>query len=97
MFLSKNLNFNNKIIYLFIVFIISRIFYYELFDIKFDSWTVNIYWQFIPQNLLKNEFIDSIIFNHWQAPFLNILLGVLMKITNEYLIIIQISFDFFNP
>jgi len=94
MYLSKNLNFDNKVIFLLIIFIISRIFYYELFNIKFDSWTINIYWQFVPQNLLKNEFIESIIFNHWQAPFLNILLGILMKITNEYLILIKILYLF---
>ena len=84
--------FKNKIFYLLIGFIFSRIFYYEFFDIKFDTWTVDVYWQFIPKELLKNNFIESILYNHWQAPLLNILLGLLMKITDKYFLILQILY-----
>ena len=53
---------DKKIIYLLILFIISRIFYYQFFGIKFDSWTVDVYWQFIPKELLRNDLINSLIF-----------------------------------
>jgi len=96
MLFLNNYIFKNKIFYIFITFIFSRIFYYEFFDITFDSWTVDVYWQFIPQELLKNNFIESIIYNHWQAPFLNLLLGLLMKLTNEYFLILHLSYLFFG-
>ncbi len=88
--------FKNKVFYLFVIFVFSRIFYYEFFDIKFDIWTVDVYWQFIPQELLKNNFIESIIYNHWQAPFLNLLLGLLMKVTDQYFLILHLSYLFFG-
>ena len=87
---------NIKILYLFIIFVLSRIFYYEFFDIKFDTWTVDVYWQFIPQELLKNEFLDSMIYNHWQPPFLNSMLGILMKVTDKYFLVIHTMYLLFG-
>ena len=91
-----NNSFQIKLIYLSLIFIFSRFFYYEFFDIKFDTWTVDVYWQFIPKEFLEKEFLNSIIFNHWQAPLLNILLGISMKITDNYFLIIQIIYLFFG-
>ena len=92
----KNYILNNKIIYLGLIFIISRIFYYEFFNIKFDSWTIDIYWQFYPLDLLKNDLIQSTLYNHYQPPLLNLLVGFLMKITIHYLFFIQIVFLVFG-
>lgn len=92
----KNYILNNKIIYLGLFFIISRIFYYEFFNIKFDSWTIDIYWQFYPLDLLKNDLIQSTLYNHYQPPFLNLLVGSLMKITIHYLFFIQLIFLIFG-
>ena len=92
----KNYILNNKIIYLGLIFIISRIFYYEFFNIKFDSWTIDIYWQFYPLDLLKNDLIQSTLYNHYQPPFLNLLVGSLMKITIHYLFFIQLIFLVFG-
>ena len=85
MILEKYKNF----ILLISIFIFSRIIYYNYFDISFDSWTIDVYWQFFPKDLLKNDLINSIIFNHYQPPLLNFIVGLSMKITDSYVIILQ--------
>jgi hypothetical protein len=96
MLFLNNYIFRNKIFYLFVAFAFSRVFYYEFFNIKFDTWTLDVYWQFIPQELLKNNLIESIIYNHFQPPFLNLFLGLVMKITDQYFLILQLSYLFFG-
>ena len=85
MILEKYRNF----ILLISIFFFSRIIYYNYFDISFDSWTIDIYWQFFPKDLLKNDLINSIIYNHYQPPLLNFIVGLSMKITDSYTIILQ--------
>ena len=85
MILEKYKNF----ILLISIFIFSRIIYYNYFDISFDSWTIDVYWQFFPKDLLKNDLINSIIYNHYQPPLLNFIVGLSMKITDSYVIILQ--------
>ena len=89
---KKFFNFNKYLIYLFLVFFISRIFYYKFFNITFDSWTVEIYWQFFPIDLIKNDLLNSIIFNHFQPPFLNLLVGLLMKISKNYILVLNLIY-----
>ena len=80
--MKKNFNpinliyYDKKIFYLFLIFFISRIFYYKFFNIEFDGWTIITYWQFFPKDLLQTELIESILYNHYQPPFLNLLVGV---------------------
>ena len=83
---------NRNILLLFVIFIISRIIYYKFFNITFDSFTLNFYWQYFPKDLLRNDLINSIIYNHFQAPFLNLLIGSLMKITDHYIFILQLIY-----
>ncbi len=92
----SRLNFENLRVfsYLFLIFLISRIFYYEFFNIKFDGWTLDIYWQFFPKELLRNELIDSLIYNHYQPPFLNLLVGLLMKVSENYIFLLQLIYLF---
>ena len=85
MILEKYKNF----ILLISIFIFSRIIYYNYFDISFDSWTIDVYWQFFPKDLLKNDLINSIIYNHYQPPLLNFIVGLSMKITDSYVIILR--------
>ena len=89
---KKFFNFNKYLIYLFLVFFISRIFYYKFFNITFDSWTIEIYWQFFPIDLIKNDLLNSIIFNHYQPPFLNLLVGLLMKISKNYILMLNLIY-----
>ena len=85
MILEKYKNFTLLIL----IFIFSRIIYYNYFNISFDSWTIDVYWQFFPKDLLKNDLINSIIYNHYQPPLLNFIVGLSMKITDSYVIILQ--------
>ena len=89
--LTKTNFLSNKITYLFLIFIISRFFYLNFLNITFDSWTIDVYWQFFPKDLLENELLNSIYFNHWQAPFLNICWNY-DKIVRHYLLIIQLIY-----
>jgi hypothetical protein len=70
--LSKFIFFEKNILLLFLIFFSSRVFYYKFFDINFDIWTINIYWQYFPEVLLKDDLLSSIIYNHYQPPLLNI-------------------------
>ena len=75
----KLIFFEKKILYLFFIFFVSRVFYYKFFNIEFDGWTIITYWQFFPKDLLENELIDSIIYNHYQPAFLNLLNAPLLQ------------------
>ena len=92
----KLIFFEKKILYLFFIFFVSRVFYYKFFNIEFDGWTIITYWQFFPKDLLENELIDSIIYNHYQPPFLNLLVGSLMKLTENYIVILNFLYLFFG-
>ena len=89
MIINRKNEFDKNIFTLIFVFIISRLFYYNFFDIKFDSWTIDVYWQFIPKDLLINDLFNSILYNHYQPPLLNLIVGLLMKITKNYIYVIQ--------
>ena len=86
--------FEKRIFYLFLIFVLSRIFYYQFYNITFDSWTIDVYLQFFPKIFLQNDLINSLIYNHFQPPFLNLLTGSLMKISKHYLFILNGFFYF---
>ena len=89
---KKKFNIEKNIIYLFLIFFVSRIFFYKFFNITFDSWTIEIYWQFFPIDLIKNDLLNSLIYNHFQPPFLNLLVGLLMKITKNYIFFLNLIY-----
>ena len=92
MFIDNITKFKKDIFILLSFFILSRLFYYKFLNIEFDTWTIDLYWQYFPKDLLKNDLINSLIHNHNQAPFLNLMVGLMMKITNKYLILIQLIY-----
>ncbi len=95
--MSKINSENLKIIFiLFIIFLISRIFYYKFFNISFDSWTLEVYWQFFPKELMQSELIESIIHNHYQPPLLNLLVGFFMKFTENYILYLNLMYLIFG-
>ena len=94
--LLKPFNFEKKVIYLFLIFFVSRIFYYKFFNIQFDGWTIDVYWQFFPKDLLKADLINSILYNHYQPPFLNLLVGSLMNFFENYILILNSLYLFFG-
>lgn len=79
-------------LFLCLVFISTRLIYYYYFNIEFDTWTLKYYWQYFPKNLLENELVQSIIYNHAQPPLMNILIGMFMKISNNYILFIQVTY-----
>ncbi len=85
---------NNETILIFFFFIISRIVYKFFFNIKFDSWTLTagVYDQFFPINLLQDDLVQSLVYNPLQPPLLNLITGILIKVTTNYLIYIQLIF-----
>ena len=85
---------NNETILIFFFFIISRIVYKFFFNIKFDSWTLTagVYDQFFPINLLQDDLVQSLVYNALQPPLLNLITGILIKVTTNYLIYIQLIF-----
>ena len=87
-FLEKN------IILLFLIFTLSRIFYYNFFDINFDTWTIDVYWQYFPKNLLKNHLLTSVFYDHHQPPLLNLIVGISMKLTKDFLFYLQAIYLF---
>ena len=93
---NSHIKFKNEYLFLFLIFAISRFIYFFFFDINFDVWVLKIYWQFFPEDLLKNDLIQSLIYNHFQAPFLNLLLGFLTKATNNFYFSLQIFFLFLS-
>lgn len=73
-------------------FLLSRFIYTKFFDIEFEYWTLKYYWQFFPEELLKNDLFQSLIYNPFQPPLLNLIVGIFYKITNNYLFYIKFLF-----
>ena len=92
----KYISSEKRIFYLLLIFIFSRFFYYKFYNIEFDGWTIDVYWQFFPKNLLKEDLINSIIYNHYQPPFLNLVVGLLIKITDNYILLLNILYLIFG-
>lgn len=93
--IKKVINYkNNETILIFFFFIISRIVYKFFFNIQFDSWTLTagVYDQFFPINLLQDDLVQSLAYNPLQPPLLNLITGILIKVTTNYLIYIQLIF-----
>ena len=93
--IERDINYkNNETLLIFLFFIISRIIYKFFFNIQFDSWTLTagVYDQFFPINLLKDDLLQSLIYNALQPPLLNLITGILIKITSNYLIYIELIF-----
>jgi hypothetical protein len=91
-------NINNKrhfyleYITIIILFFLSRIIYINFFKIEFDFWTLKYYWQFFPEDLLKNDLLQSLIYNPYQPPLLNLIVGIFHKITSNYLQYLKLFF-----
>lgn len=77
-------------------FLVSRFIYTKFFNIEFEYWTLKYYWQFFPEELLKNDLFQSILYNPYQAPLLNLIVGIFQKITSNYLIYIKFLFYTFS-
>lgn len=79
------MNKNKNYITLFIItaFVISRIVYFML-GVRFDSNTISVYWQFIDIQLLKTDLCRSIFYLHSQPPLFNLLLGIVLKMSEVY-------------
>ena len=95
---------NNYIFLIIIIFIFSRILYY-LFGIRFEG--EPHYWQILPLDFLKNDLLNSLLYNFSQPPFLNFIYGIAIKITNtspelaylgngKYLYILHFTYLFFG-
>ena len=91
---NKIIFFEKNIIFLFLIFILSRVFYYNFFDINFDTWTIDVYWQYFPKNLLKNHLLTSVFYDHHQPPLLNLIVGISMKLTKNFLFYLQVIYLF---
>ena len=82
----------NNTIFLIIIFILSRLIYLYFFKITFDISTVNYYWQFFPKNILDEDLFSSLFYNFYQPPLLNLIYGLLLKLTIYYSFYIQIIY-----
>jgi len=84
----------NETFIILIFFVVSRIIYKFFLNIQFDGWTLTsgVYDQFFPINLLKNDLLQSLMNNALQPPLLNLITGLLIKVTSNYIIYIQLIF-----
>ena len=82
--LTKTNFLSHKITYLFLIFIISRFFYLIFLIYLSIIGPLMFIGSFFPKDLLENELLNSIYFNHWQAPFLNLFVGIMIKLSDHY-------------
>ena len=87
-YLKKNIIKFDYFFIILIIFIISRLLFYFLFNIKFDYNFINFSQQTLDLNLLKNDLVNSILYLHHQPPLFNFFIGIILKLsgTNELLI-----------
>ena len=56
-------------------FVVSRVIYRLVYDVRFDAQPVTYFIQYIPIWLLKHDFVRSILYLHDQAPLQNVMAG----------------------
>ena len=81
--IPKILSIKHGFFILLFFFILSRVFYH-LIGIRFDATPLYWFYQFIDPQLLKLELFKSILYLHTQPPVFNLLLGLIMKISNNH-------------
>ena len=62
-----------------LVFIFSRIFFY-LKGVRFDYSGLGWYWQYLDLNILQNDLLNGLFFQHSQPPLFNFFLGIVLKL-----------------
>lgn len=72
-------------LYFVFIFIVSRIIYYFL-GIKFEIFLSA--WQYFPIEFYKSNLLNSLFYNFSQPPFLNFLVGISIKVSENYFILI---------
>ena len=85
-------NYDRNYIYIILIFILSRIIYIFFFNITFDSWTIESYWQFMPLDLIKYDLFNSLTYNFAQPPLLNLMLGLLVKFSANFEFYLQLIY-----
>jgi hypothetical protein len=61
------------------VYFVSRVVYYQL-GVRFDSGGLSGYLQFIDEELLRHNLLQSLFYLHWQPPGYNLFLGIFIKL-----------------
>ena len=80
--INHNLHKNNANDFFFIFFLLlsSRIIIYYYFNLQPDKSQLEYGWHLIKPFFLKNYFLESIIYLHFQPPLWNFLVGILFQI-----------------
>lgn len=76
-------------------YLIVRIFVNKL-GIVTDPGMIRIMWQIMDLNLLKDNFINSIYYLHYQPPLWNIIIGIMVKLFGNKYSIISETIYYFN-
>jgi len=93
-------NINNKNIYLLflliIIYLFSRYFLYEYFQIKADPNVLKPGWHILELDFLNKDLLKSILYLHSQPPLWNFIIGMLTKIVNGNLTNTSILLNLMN-
>ena len=87
---------NNKFFFLLVVplFFFSRFFIFSIFGIEING--ANFGYHTLHFDLLQNDLIQSVLYQHSQPPFWSLYIGLLIKITDGDYELINFFFSFIN-
>ncbi len=91
MIIKKNLFFSSYLIYILLIFIVSRLFLSFTLDISMND--LNYGYKLLDYPNLENSFLNSIIYLHSQTPGWNFLNAISFKIFTGNLTIIYLTFN----
>jgi len=75
-----------------VAFLASRALYI-LSGIRFDAAPLGWYWQYLDEELLKNDLLHSLLYLHSQPPLFNLFLGLVLKVGGENAtLVLQIAY-----
>jgi len=64
------------------LFVAVHALYYRA-GVRFQGETLPDYWQFLDQELLRTRLLESVLYLHSQPPLFNLLLGLVLKVTEH--------------
>jgi hypothetical protein len=79
----RNISGTKQVIFIIIVFVVSRIII-MLLGIDLNIWALTAYWQYLDIETLRHHLLTGVWYDHAQPPVFNLFLGLILKIGGSY-------------
>ncbi len=73
-----------SVLFITLLFVLTRSFYFFFMGVRFDAGPLPFYWQYLDPQLLQNNLLESLMNLHSQPPLFNAYLGIVLKLSGKF-------------